>query len=460
VTSIAPLDWLKSNSEESLNELKELLRIPSVSTQPARKKDVQRCAESVSQLLTRFGLEKVTIHPTKLHPVVTAEWCHQPNAPTILLYGHYDVQPETPVELWNTPPFEPTIIGGQIIARGVSDNKGMIFAHIKAIQAWLESTGSLPVNVKVIIEGEEEIGSPNLIPFVEANQKLLEADMCLISDNPMFAKDTPSVCTSLRGLGYMEIEATGANSDLHSGQHGGTAPNPIHALASILTQLKDQNNRITIPGFYDNVARLSSAQKKAFSQLPYSTDKYKEQLGVSDLWCETDYSPLECMWTRPTLDCNGIFGGYTDEGAKTVIPAKASMKVSMRLVDDQDPVTIMKEAKSYIHKLCPSGITLSIQDDFGYSNPASTDPAHPAVQAALKALKDTFGKNALLQGEGGSIPIVSELKRILGIDTVLIGMNLPEDKIHAPNEQLSLDNFQKGMETSVRFWENIGMIPD
>ncbi|MDA1354534.1 MAG: M20/M25/M40 family metallo-hydrolase, partial [bacterium] len=363
---------LDTQNATFLNGLLEFLRFQSVSTNPDKKADTLVCADFVLNALKSIGLDNAQLVQTNGYPVVYADWLHNENAPTVLIYGHYDVQPEDPIELWSTPPFEPTIVNGKIIARGASDNKGMIWAHICAVDMLLKNTGTLPVNIKFMIEGEEEIGSPNLAPALAQNIDLFKADLCLVSDNPMYDANTPSITTSLRGLVYLQVNATGANTDLHSGQHGGSVPNPLNALCSIIAKLKDENNRVTIPGFYDDVEPISPIIKKNLETMHFDQNAYKSQLEIDALACESGFSPQECWWYRPTLDVNGIMGGYTGSGAKTVLPSKGMAKISMRLVSKQNPKTITKLAIDYIHSLCPPGIKLNISDEFGMCFPAET----------------------------------------------------------------------------------------
>ena len=444
-------DYIHNTKEASLEELYEFLRIPSISTDSRYKDDIDRCAQFLKGYLDGIGLEKTTIYETKGHPIVYGEWCGAPDKPTVLLYGHYDVQPPDPLELCQSPPFQPECRDGQIYARGVSDDKGQVFCHLKSIQAFLSEHGELPVNIKILIEGEEEIGSPNLTPFVEAHTDLLKADTVLISDMPMFAEDRPSLCLSLRGLVYMELEAVGANQDLHSGQHGGPVPNPIHALANLITCLKDSDGRVMIPGFYDEVASVPPTIQKQLQEGLFDVDGYKTQLGLTTLVGEKGFSTCEQQWFRPTLDCNGIIGGYTGEGAKTVIPSKASAKISMRLVAHQDPDEIVSAFMTYVKEQCPPGITLSVSAH-STAHPAMVDADQTAVKAAQQAIKNIYGKDPLFLGEGGTIPVVSEFERLLGIQSVLMGLNLPNDGIHAPNEHFSVKNFYNGILTSAHFW--------
>lgn len=448
------LTYLEQNQAQFLEELKTFLRIPSVSADPAYKADVLHCADHVKTAMEQVGLESVQIFPTEGHPVVYGEWCKAEGKPTVLLYGHYDVQPPDPIELWTSPPFDPTIRDGQLYARGVSDDKGQIFCHLKSIEAWLKTTGSLPVNVKVIIEGEEEIGSAHLTPFITQHKDMLKADLALISDTPMIALNTPSICFSLRGLVYLELIVTGANSDLHSGQNGGAVPNPINALATIISKLKDDQGHVTIPGFYKDVLPISETLHQELLTLPHSDEAYAKGLGLSTLTGEPAFTSLERRWLRPTFDCNGIIGGYTGEGAKTVIPSQASAKLSMRLVANQNPQKIEAAFLAYLPSITPKGVTVEVKHH-SLADPARVNPQDPAVQAGLRALEKAFGVKARLQGEGGTIPVVSEFEKQLGLPTVLMGFNLIDDCIHAPNERFSLANFQRGILASAHFWNEL-----
>jgi acetylornithine deacetylase/succinyl-diaminopimelate desuccinylase-like protein len=372
----------------------------------------------------------------------------------VLLYGHYDVQPPEPLELWTSPPFEATIRNGNLYARGSADDKGQIFIHMKAIEAYLKNGGTLPVNLKIIFEGEEEIGSEHLETFVRANKQMLKADLVLISDSSMFAKGVPSICYGLRGLAYMQVDLMGPNKDLHSGSFGGTVHNPIQALSEIIASLHDKNGRVTIPGFYDDVRALSARERAAFKKLPWSDVKYAKGLGVKQLYGEKGFTTLERVWARPTLECNGIWGGFMGEGAKTVLPSKASAKISMRLVADQKAGKIAKLFEKHIMKIAPKSVTVSVKYLHG-GEAALTPIDSPGVMAAVAALEKGFGKKPLYQREGGSIPIVVQFKQMLGLDTVLLGFGLPDENAHAPDEFLNLDNFHGGIRTSIHFFNEL-----
>ncbi len=448
------LTHLDQNKDQYLAELKDLLAIPSVSTNPENKGDVERCARWVADHMREIGLQNVQVMPTPGHPVVYGDWLNAPGKPTVLIYGHYDVQPPEPLELWTSPPFEATIRDGNIFARGSADDKGQVFIHLKSLEAFLKTTGELPVNVKLLIEGEEEIGSEHLAPFLKDNKELLGADLVLVSDSSMFAKGVPSICYGLRGLAYMQIDLVGPNRDLHSGSFGGTVHNPIQALSEIIAQLHDKNGKITIPGFYKDVRPLSKKERDAFKKLPWSDKKYAKDLGVKQLYGEKGFSTLERVWARPTLECNGIWGGFTGEGAKTVLPSKASAKISMRLVPDQKSDKAAKLFEKHIKKIAPKSVTVTVRNLHG-GEAAITPIDSPGVMAAVAALEKGFGKKPLYQREGGSIPIVVQFKEILGLDTVLLGFGLPDENAHAPDEFLNLDNFFGGMRTSAHFFNEL-----
>ncbi len=448
------LSFVESNKERYLRELKELLAIPSVSTNKEDTRELQRCASWVADHMTAIGLRNVQVIPTPGHPVVYGEWLEAPGKPTVLLYGHYDVQPPEPLELWTSPPFEATIRDGNLYARGSSDDKGQVFIHLKSIEAYLKNRGSLPVNIKLLIEGEEEIGSDHLEGFVKAHKEMLKADIVLISDSSMFAKDTPSICYGLRGLTYMQIDLVGPNKDLHSGSFGGTVHNPIQALSEIIAQLHDKNGVVTIPGFYKDVLPLSKKERDAFKKLPFKDKAYAKELGVNQLYGEKGFSTLERVWARPTLECNGIWGGFTGEGAKTVLPSRASAKISMRLVPNQSSTKVAKLFESYIKKIAPKTVAVTVRHLHG-GEPAITPIDSPGVKAAIVALQKGFGKKPLYQREGGSIPIVVQFKQLLGLDTVLLGFGRPDENAHAPDEFIDLNNFFGGIKTSVHFLDEL-----
>ena len=448
------LSFLEANKERYLSELSDFLAIPSVSSQSSHNGDVQRCAQWVADQMRTIGMNSVQIFPTPGHPVVYSEWLGAPGKPTVLFYGHYDVQPVDPLNLWTTPPFEMSIRGEKIFARGSADDKGQVFIHFKAIEALMKQHGALPVNVKMIIEGEEEVGSVNLDNFVKDHKQLLNADVVLISDSSMFAKNVPSICYGLRGLSYLEIVVTGPNRDLHSGSFGGAVHNPIQALSEMIASLHDKNGKITIPGFYDDVRPLSKTERTAFAKLPFSDTSYAKDLGVKALYGEKGFSTLERVWARPTLECNGIWGGYIGEGAKTVLPSKACAKISCRLVPDQTSDSIAKMVQKHLKNIAPKTIDVQVRNLHG-GEAAITPIDSPGVKAAVAALEKGFGKKPLYQREGGSIPIVVQFKKLLGLDTVLLGFGLPDENAHSPNEFLNIDNFFGGMRTSVHFFNEL-----
>jgi acetylornithine deacetylase/succinyl-diaminopimelate desuccinylase-like protein len=448
------LSYIESNKQRYLSELKDFIAIPSVSSQTNHNGDMQLCAQWIVDHMKSIGMQNAKIMPTPGHPVVYSEWLGAAGAPTVLFYGHYDVQPVDPLNLWTSPPFEMTQRGDNLYARGTADDKGQVFIHFKGIEAIMKHHGALPVNIKMLIEGEEEVGSANLDNFVKANKELLKADLVLISDSSMFAKGVPSICYALRGLSYLEIEVNGPNRDLHSGSFGGSVHNPIQALTELIASLHDKNGKVTIPGFYDAVRPLSKAERDAFRKLPFSEKKYAKELGVKELYGEKGFSSLERVWARPTLECNGIWGGYTGEGAKTVLPAKAFAKISCRLVPDQESGTIAKMVEKHLKKIAPKTIDIQVRNLHG-GEAAITPIDSPGVKAAVAALEKGFGKKPLYQREGGSIPIVVQFKKLLGLDTVLLGFGLPDENAHSPNEFLNIDNFYGGIRTSVHFFNEL-----
>jgi len=444
--------YIDENIETFKAELFELLKIPSISTNSSHKKDVLKAAQYLVEQLNNIGLDNVTLHETDGHPIVTAEKTPHPHKPTVLIYGHYDVQPPDPEELWITPPFEPTVKNGRVYARGASDDKGQSFTHLKSVQAYLDTGTELPVNVKFILEGEEEIGSPNLIPFIKENKELLSCDMVLISDTAMFAEDQPSITYGLRGLAYMEVHVTGPNRDLHSGVFGGAVDNPANILADIISKLKDEDGVIQVDGFYDDVEPLTPEMREAYKKLPHDDNAYKEELGIKALHGEKGYSTLERASARPSLDINGLWSGYQGEGAKTVLPAKAGAKISMRLVPNQDPNDIAEKFTKYVQKLAPETVTVEVEAHHG-GYPIVIDLDFYGLKAAAQAFSDVYNKEVLFSREGGSIPIVADFKKILGVNSILMGLGLTRDALHSPNESFSLKDFHRGIKTSARFFE-------
>jgi acetylornithine deacetylase/succinyl-diaminopimelate desuccinylase-like protein len=444
----AALDYLAAHRQRHRDDLIALLRIPSVSTDPAHQADVRACAGWLAAHLRDIGLPTVEVLPTAGHPVVYAEWLGAPGRPTVLIYGHYDVQPAEPLELWATPPFEPTIRDGQIYARGATDDKGQFFTHVKAVEALLATAGRLPVNVKFLIEGEEEIGSVNLAPVIEQYRDRLAADVAVVSDTPMSGRGQPSLCYGLRGLVYLEITVTTAGRDLHSGQYGGAVPNPILALAHLLSACKTPDGRITVPGFYDEVAPLTPAERESLAALPFDEAALRRDLELAALPGEPGYTTLERLTARPTLDANGIWGGFTGAGSKTVIPCQAHAKLSCRLVPDQDPAVIAGRIEAHLHAACPPGARVAVRR-LGLAEPVLTPLDHPATQAAARALEAAYGVAPFFTREGGSIPVVATFRRLLNLPTVLVGFGLPDEPLHAPNERFDLDNYERGACTSV-----------
>lgn len=448
--------YISQNKDRFLQELIDFLKIPSISADTKYKDDVQKAAVWLSDELKRIGMDGVEIIPTKGHPIVYAEKKVDTQKPTILIYGHYDVQPPDPLNLWNSPPFEPVIKDEKIYARGACDDKGQIYMHVKAIEAMLASN-ALPCNVKIMFEGEEEVGSANLGDFLKEYKSRLSADVILVSDTSIIANDVPSITTGLRGLSYVEVEVVGPNKDLHSGVYGGAVANPVNVLCSMIASLHDENRHITIPGFYDDVEIVSVEERGLMNQAPYSEDEYKKALNVNDLLGEKGYTTLERTSIRPTLDVNGIWGGYIGEGAKTVLPSKANAKISMRLVPNQDPDTITELFTKHFESLAPASVKVKVTPHHG-GEAAVTPTDTVEYKAAALAMKDTFGKDPLPQRSGGSIPIVALFESILGIKTVLMGFGLDSDDIHSPNEHFGLFNFYKGIETIPYYFKHYAQL--
>jgi acetylornithine deacetylase/succinyl-diaminopimelate desuccinylase-like protein len=451
------VDYINVNRDRYVEQLKEYLAIPSISALPAHAADVRRCAEWTAAELTRIGLQNTRLMETPGHPVVYAEWLGAEGAPTILFYGHYDVQPVDPVELWTSPPFEATVRDGELYARGAVDDKGQVFMHMKAIEAHLSQQGKLPVNIKVLLEGEEEVGSANLDAVIRANKDLLAADVVVISDSPMFDRGIPSICYGLRGLAYFQIDVRGSKSDLHSGSFGGAVVNPAMALAQALAQMKDKGGRVKIPGFYDDVVALRDEERQEFARLPFNERKYRQELGVPKLFGESGYTTLERVWARPTFEVNGLLSGFTGEGAKTVLPAVSMAKVSMRLVPNQDPQKIGDLFEAYVKKVMPKSVTCTLTRMHG-GKPWMTAFDNQYVQAAGRAIERGFGKRPVFNREGGSIPVVATFQEELGLPCVLFGVGLPDENAHAPDEKLDLGNFHNGVIASAALYEEIGAL--
>ena len=437
--------YVDANKQRFLDELFELLRFPSVSADPKYKDDVLKTADYVAAKLKEAGADKVEVCQTAGYPIVYGEKIIDASLPTVLVYGHYDVQPPDPLELWKTPPFEPTIRDGKIYARGACDDKGQFYMHVKAFELMMK-TNTLPCNVKFMIEGEEEVGSSNLSIFVKDNKERLQADVVLISDTSMISLENPSLETGLRGLSYLEVDVTGPNRDLHSGVYGGAVANPATILAKLIASLHDENNHIQIPGFYDDVLALSQDERDALNRAPYDEQEYKDDLGVEELWGEKGYSTLERTGTRPTLEVNGIWGGYIGEGAKTVLPSKANAKISMRLVPNQQTDKITKLFTRHFESIAPKNVKVKVTPHHG-GEPVVTPTDSVAYKAAQKAVAESFGKDPIPTRGGGSIPIVALFEKELGIKTVLMGFGLDSDNLHSPNEKYDIANFYKGIET-------------
>lgn len=444
--------YIDQNKDKFVNELIEILRIPSVSTDSSKKGDIRNAANFLLNQFKNFDFQRVELFETAGNPIVYAEHCPHKDKPTVLIYGHYDVQPSDPDHLWNSPAFEPVIKDGNIYARGASDDKGQSYTHVKAAESFIKTGQEIPVNVKFLIEGEEEIGSPNLVPFIKEHKEMLKSDMVLISDTSMFGKDIPSITYGLRGLAYMEVEVVGPNRDLHSGVYGGAVENPLNVLCEMIAKLKNEDGVIQVPGFYDKVIDLTKADREASAALPFDEEKYKESLDISAVHGEKGYTTLERSSSRPSLDVNGIWGGYMKEGAKTVLPSKANAKISMRLVPDQDPKEIAKLFADYFNWLAPDTVKVKVTEHHG-GHASLTDLSFYGLKAAAKAFEEVYEKEPLFSREGGSIPIVADFKKILGVESILMGFGLTSDAIHSPNEKFSLQDFHRGIKTSARFME-------
>jgi len=449
------VSFIHQNKDRYIAELVEFLKIPSVSSASNHNQDTERCARFVADLMKKAGLKRAEVFKTPGHPIAYGEWCEAPGRPTVLVYGHYDVQPVDPLNLWTTGPFEPSIREGQLYARGAADDKGQVYIHFAAVEAHLAKNGKLPVNVKFLIEGEEEVGSDNLDKFIVDHKEMLRSDVVLISDTAMFQRGLPSICYGLRGLCYYQIDLKGSGTDLHSGSFGGAVANPAFVLAQILASMKDKNGRVTIPGFYKDVKPLTARERKEFKRLPFSDRKYAREIGAPALTGEKGYSTLERTWVRPTFEVNGVLGGFTGEGAKTVIPAVAMAKISMRLVPDQDPDRIGKLFEKHLKKICPKTVELKVTRMHG-GQPWMASMDHPVIRAAAGAFEKGFGKRPVYTREGGSIPVVATFAEILKAPSVLMGIGVPDENAHAPNEKLDLGNFQGGILSSAHFLDLMG----
>jgi acetylornithine deacetylase/succinyl-diaminopimelate desuccinylase-like protein len=450
-------DYLTRHRDRAVMELVDLLKIPSVSALPAHREDVRRAAGWLVDHLTAAGLEHAEVLPTAGHPVVYADWLHAPGKPTVLIYNHYDVQPVDPLDEWEKPPFEPIVRDGQVYARGAADDKGQLVMHVKAIEAWLATRGALPVNLKILYEGEEEIGSEHLEPFLEANRERLRADVVIISDTSMYDRGVPAICYGLRGLAYFELHVQGPNVDLHSGSYGGAIGNPAEMLARIIARLKDDDGRILVPGFYDDVRPLSDEEREKLSQLPFDDERLRQEVGVPALHGEPGCSTLERLWTRPTLDVCGIWGGFQGDGPKTIIPARASAKLSCRLVPDQRPDRVLELIEQYLPSITPPSVTCRLVRMHG-GLPSITPIDHPAVRAAMRALEIGFGASPVFIRQGGSIPVVASFEQILGLPTVLMGVGLPDEHYHAPNERFDLENYYRGARSAAALWQEMSTL--
>ena len=451
---MSPSDWLTAHSAEATQELFDFLRIPSISARSEHKADVARAADWLADKLKASGLTAEII-PTAGHPIVLGEWRGAgPKAPTYLVYGHYDVQPVEPLDLWHSPPFEPTVRDGRIYARGSVDDKGQLYLHVKALQASLASNGKLPANVIVLAEGEEEVGSEHLAAFIEQHAKRLACDGVIISDSAMFAPGLPSILFSLRGLAYVQIDVTGPAQDLHSGSYGGAVVNPATALARIISSFHDDKRRVAVKGFYDRVVEWEEDVRAQIRALPFKEDHFREEAGSPALDGEAGYSTLERLWTRPTLEVNGLLSGYTGEGAKTVLPSKAMAKVSCRLVPDQSPDEIAAMLKEHVRHVAPREVTVTVTE-LHHGRPWRAKLDGPLFEAGRRALQRAFGREPVLAGEGGSIPVVGDFQRILGAPVLLMGFGLPGENAHAPDEWMAVENFEKGMQAASYLWEEL-----
>jgi len=456
---MTPTTYIRKQRKAFVEELTGFLRIPSVSTAPAHKPDMRKTAAWLSAQMRSIGLEHARIMPTGGHPAVYADWLHAPGKPTVLIYGHYDVQPAEPLELWTSGPFEPTVRKNALYARGAVDDKGQVFMHLKALEAHLMTGGRLPVNVKLLIEGEEEIGSPHLGPFIRAHRTRLRTDAILVSDTSMIARGVPGITHGLRGLVYFQIDMEGSRGDLHSGSFGGAVVNPAFALARMIAALKDADGRVAIPGFYDDVRRLGPAERRALARLPFREKQFQREIGAPRLVGEQGFTTLERLWCRPTLEVNGLVSGFTGEGSKTVLPARAMAKISMRLVPDQDPARIAALFVRHIKKIAPPSVRTTVTTISGHGAPWLCPIDHPAIQAVARAIRKGFGKTAVFLRAGGSIPIVPILAETLKAPCLLFGIGLPDENSHAPDENLDLDNLHHGTLTVAHILDELAALP-
>ncbi len=452
---VSALSYAQQHRDRFVDELKALLRIPSVSTLPQHREDVRSAAEWLLAHLRDLGMTAELIPIDGGHPMVYAQWMQASGRPTVLFYGHYDVQPVDPLDAWTSPPFEPTLRGDDLYARGASDDKGQVFGVIKALESFLRDDGRLPLNVKLLIEGEEEIGSPGINRWIDRHARKVAADFAWVSDGQLYAKGLPCITTGLRGLLYTEVEVRGPSHDLHSGQHGGATPNPVNAVATIIAGLKDRRGRVAIPRFYSAVRDPSPEEKASWERLPFREEDYLRDLGITISPGEQGYGILERRWSRPTLDAHGIAGGWTGAGSKTVIPAKVVAKVSMRLVPEQRAKTILRAFEKKVRQLAPPGVEVEVRELAG-GDPVLLSPTAAPVQAATQVVREVWGATPVFVREGGSIPVVAKFDRVLKVPTVLFGFGLPDDNLHAPNEKFHLPNFHKGIETVIRWTERVG----
>lgn len=449
-------DFVHTNEQRLMEELTAFLRIPSISTLPEHKSDVENAAQFTAEALADAGMENVDVIRTEGHPLVYADWLHAPGKPTVLMYGHYDVQPPDPLDLWQTPPFEPTVRNGNLYARGAADDKGQFYMHIKAVEALGALHGTLPVNVKFLIEGEEEIGGSSISKYVPLHKDKLKADVAVVSDTALYADGVPTLCIGLRGLVYTEIEATGPMRDLHSGLYGGAAPNAVFGLIELLAKVKSADGTIRIPGIYDSVEPPAPAELESWKSLPFREAAFlRDEVGSTSLTGEPNYSVLERVWARPTLEVHGIGGGFTGAGAKTVIPSKAVAKVSLRLVPGQDPARVVESLKQFVAENTPAGITTKV-NVLSAGEAVVVNPDHPAISVAARAFSEMLGRDTVFIRSGGSIPIVGEFAKHLGIPTVLMGFGLPDDGLHSPNEKYKVANYYTGIMTVAHFLELYG----
>jgi len=452
---LEPVDrFLDQNGARFVEELKELLRIPSISADPEHRPDMRRAAEFVSAQLTQAGVES-RIFPTDGHPIVYGQWLKAgAAAPTVLVYGHYDVQPPDPLDKWTTPPFEPTVRDGHLYARGSSDDKGQMFTHVKSVEAWLKTAGQLPVNVKFLIEGEEEVGSESLDKFVHAERERLKCDVVVVSDSSQYAPGIPAITYGLRGILACEVTLIGPNRDLHSGVFGGSVANPCNGLARLVARLHDDRGRIQIPGFYDDVIPLTPRERKQFAALPFNEEAYLKDLGAIAAWGEADFTTTERRWARPTCDVNGLYGGYSGPGSKTIVPSRATAKITCRLVPNQNHEKLLPAVEQFLRDNCPPGLRLEFTPQHGCTA-LVFDSESGFMQGAKRAISDAFGAETVLIREGGSIPVVATFRDVLGVDTLLLGWGQNSDNLHSPNERFSLADFHRGIRASAHLWKEL-----